>query len=180
MLFLKAEGRGAPMKDDRNHLDVLRADHRRVLAQLETLDGLVRDAARAVEFEREVRGAVVHLERQFATHMQMEERVLFPVLSGSAPAAFGPVSILSREHEALRRLLSEIAGLLQARGGALQAVLRIPWTDFTTLLREHIRKEEGAVFHLAEEFLSPAEWELLARGLTHYHVARNGPRGDEP
>lgn len=79
------------MGDTIGHFAGLKSDHRRLLA-----------------------GVVARLDRQFAAHVQIEGRALFPVLTGVTPVARMPVAILSGEHETLWRLLSEIGDLLDA------------------------------------------------------------------
>ncbi|HEY3215956.1 MAG TPA: hemerythrin domain-containing protein [Candidatus Eisenbacteria bacterium] len=138
----------------------LRREHRMVLARLARLERSVagttsRGRARA---EKEMAQVVRLLERQFATHMSAEARVLFPALLKVLPEAGASIAPLEGEHAELRSILA-----------SLRATLRRPWEegrdeqiavlarDLVDLLRIHIRKEESVIFRVAERVLPARE-----------------------
>ncbi len=150
----------------------LRADHRRVLrdvAALEAASPPLRGESPAGSRGRGVRppraadwnalrSLVGRLERQFATHMVAEDESLFPALEKVLPEARTSLQPLRAEHGELRALLSSLAERLgSADSGARDEQVVVQWRDFSALLRIHIRKEESAVFNVAEHALPPRE-----------------------
>jgi hypothetical protein len=153
----------------------LRADHRRVLGALDTLErevallrpaGLTRTRARAAAGVRRVRplptrslaALVSGLARQFATHMTAEDDSLFPSLAAALPETERSLEPLRAEHAELRAILASLAALLDSpRSSARDEQIVVQWRDFAALLRIHIRKEEALVFNVAEHALPPRE-----------------------
>ncbi|MGH0038265.1 MAG: hemerythrin domain-containing protein [Myxococcota bacterium] len=118
--------------------DLLGADHRR-------LDALFADARRLCGA-----GEVPAARARFAAfreglehHIEAEEQVLFPafeVLTGVARG--GPTAVMRGEHVELRKLMAEVAGLLEAEveaGTTLFATL-------TALIHAHNGKEERILY----------------------------------
>ena len=99
--------------------------------------------------------------RAFAdrNHHAKEERHLFPALAkAGVPAEGGPVEVMLDEHVEGRAL---IAVMESADGrGRLDAARR-----YVHLLREHIDKENGVLFPLADAVLDPHAQQSLAREL---------------
>jgi hypothetical protein len=153
----------------------LRADHRRVLLALDTLErevallrpaGLARTRTRATTAVRRVRplptrslsALVSGLARQFATHMTAEDDSLFPSLAAALPETERSLEPLRAEHAELRAVLASLTALLDApRSSARDEQIVVQWRDFAALLRIHIRKEEALVFNIAEHALPPRE-----------------------
>lgn len=145
----------------------MRGDHQRALEQLATLElaGAESDSAgRISEQSRDAMRAVVRvLEGQFDTHMAAEDEVLFPALTRALPHALGQIEQLGVEHEELRSMLGSLGRLLDSPHGRVrdeQVVVQA--RDLVDLLRIHIRKEESAVFGVAERVLEPRMLEALA------------------
>jgi len=99
--------------------------------------------------------------RSFADqhHHGKEELCLFPALTqAGVPAAGGPVGVMVAEHaegRALLRAITESRG--EERAEAARAYVR--------LLRDHIDKENGVLFPLADAILDSQDQQQLARAL---------------
>ena len=154
----------------------LRADHKRVLADLDALDRVVsRGRTRSPRAptgpgataprEAALRAQVEQLGRQFATHMAAEDETLFPALLAAMPHTRTSIEPLSAEHAEMRVMLLSLAALLERPAGATRdEQIAVQWRDLADLLRIHIRKEESLVFIVAEHVLEPRELaELEAR-----------------
>jgi hemerythrin-like domain-containing protein len=147
-----------------------RREHRGVLGRLARLEQavLARRPDRAAE--ELLRAAVLHLERQFATHMAAEDQVLFPAVGASFPEARETLAPLALEHAELRSMLATLQRTLdQPRGRARGEQLVVQTRDLVDLLRIHIEKEEAVVFALAERVLRPRGVRELARRLRPFN-----------
>ncbi|MBI3538714.1 MAG: hemerythrin domain-containing protein [Candidatus Eisenbacteria bacterium] len=164
--------------------DRMRGDHQRGLEGLATLEQAVAgvdSAGRLDDGAREAMRAVVRvLEGQFDTHMAAEDEVLFPALTRALPHALGQIQQLGAEHEELRSMLGSLGRLLDSPHGRVsdeQVVVQA--RDLVDLLRIHIRKEESAVFGVAERVLEPRMLEALADRMSSGTAtpADRAPRG---
>jgi regulator of cell morphogenesis and NO signaling len=134
-------------------LDRFHARHR------EQLPELIRQALRVEQVHGDradcPRGLADHLaimEDELESHMQKEERILFPMLSrGAGAMAGGPIHVMRMEHEqhvqGLQRLDALTAGITPPGDAcstwqALYAGLRTLRDDLT----EHIRLENDILF----------------------------------
>lgn len=140
----------------------LRADHRRVLRDLDSVGRRKSSrgggAPRPFDVTPGLRALLARLARQFSSHMAAEDEHLFPALESALPEASAGLEPLRVEHVELRALLASLTALLdQPPGLRRRETFRVQWGDFTELLRLHIRKEEALVFHVAEQVLPPRE-----------------------
>ena len=150
--------------------DLLMDEHRqieRVLLALALEIGRARQGAPAdpAFFEQMVQFIEVFLE---GSHHAKEERVLFAALRehGLAPDD-GPLRCMLREHDMARKLAAHIAAAARAarqgEPGMLDVMLECA-AEWAQVLAMHIQKEEGGVFHLAQERLGPqVQEQMLAR-----------------
>lgn len=151
-----------------DHFEALRGDHARVLERLAALDAGRLGDSRPPDVVS-LRDLATHLERQFATHMAAEERVLFPALRAAFPEGRGTLDPLTADHAEMRQMLVDLCGLLdRSPGAARDEQLLVLARDLSDLLRLHIRKEESVVFDVAERVLSRAELDAMAAGLESF------------
>ena len=150
---------------------ILSDEHRvieRVLAVVERLAaepaGTALDKWRlALEFFREFADGCHHVK---------EEKVLFPALEEHGiPVEGGPLGMMLAEHEQGREhVRSMVAALnqLQAGKAAAHESLVTHAASYTTLLREHIQKEDDILFRMADEVVPESDQkELLKRFEAH-------------
>jgi hemerythrin-like domain-containing protein len=99
-------------------------------------------------------------------HHGKEERLLFPLIaSKNQIVANMPVRILTSEHDAGRKLITELEDALtamEAGNDRASAKADQALTLYARMLRNHIDKEENIVFPLARTLISGEEAGLLA------------------
>jgi hemerythrin-like domain-containing protein len=153
--------------------DILMEEHRvieRVLASLEA-------AAKRLEEGQAVRVGffldTADFVKGFADncHHKKEEGVLFKALvDRGMPQDGGPVGVMLMEHEQGRgytRAMRQAAQRLAAGEDAARGELIRNARSYTALLRQHIAKEEGILFSLADEFIPPSEHAKIVEGFEH-------------
>lgn len=98
-------------------------------------------------------------------HHAKEEKHLFPLLERRGMSRDkGPVGVMLAEHDEGRRLVANISGLLPAAAqGAGEAVLSLSdsLAAYASLLENHIAKENGVLFPLADQMLTPEDQAAL-------------------
>jgi hemerythrin-like domain-containing protein len=143
--------------------DRLREDHRRVLAEIGVLEAALGASGRVGELDGLLREAVELLERQFKTHMNAEDDLLYPMLADALPETEASLKPLRGEHDELRSMLAGLLWVLsEPPTPERDEQVPVQVRDLVDLLRIHIRKEEALVFRVAEQLLSPHELEALA------------------
>ncbi len=98
-------------------------------------------------------------------HHKKEEDILFIKMAGKGvPVQGGPIGVMLTEHEQGRMYNRGIrAGVekLQAGDPSGQAEIIQNGRGYAALLRQHIAKEDGILFPMAERVISPAEQEQM-------------------
>ena len=94
-------------------------------------------------------------------HHAKEEKHLFPLLERRGmPRDRGPVRVMLAEHDEGRRLVSNIGGVLPAAArGDREAVHSVSdnLAEYARLLENHIAKENGVLFPMADQILTPED-----------------------
>lgn len=146
---------------------ILREEHEVILAVIAALERAVDQGGRLGDAEF-WQGAVEFI-RGFADrcHHAKEEHVLFPHLERRGiPREGGPVGVMLAEHEQGRAYVRSMA---ESREGAAAGDDRARQTflgavrGYCDLLVNHIEKENGVLFPMAERVLSPTDGEELLR-----------------
>jgi hemerythrin-like domain-containing protein len=94
-------------------------------------------------------------------HLDMEEQVMFPAFEEATGMTSGPTMIMRMEHDQMRGLLEQMAGVMH--GGDFQGVLDLGDT-LLMLVQQHNQKEEGMLYPMANSALA-ADWEALKERL---------------
>jgi len=102
----------------------------------------------------ELADLIGYLEGEVLPHFDLEERALFPVLARHIGDTQGPLAVMNAEHLMFRQLLASLTAAAQAGEEEQQ---RVCAHDLAELLRGHIAKEDGVLFPLALQLLSPEE-----------------------
>ncbi len=149
----------------------------RVLAALES-------AANSAEKGLPVRPAFFYTAADFVRgfadgcHHRKEENVLFKAMAEAGiPVAGGPIGVMLSEHEQGRQLIRAMrtaaqeweGGSQSARLSAAQAAL-----GYVQLLRQHIDKEDGILFPMADRALSPSQQARVADDFEHVEHEETG------
>ena len=139
--------------------EVLREEHRVILRALGLLEAGANRLAGGGALPEGWWARIIEWLRAFAdrNHHAKEERYLFPALAkAGVPAAGGPVAVMLAEHVEGRALMATMeAGEPRGR---LDAARR-----YVQLLRDHIDKENGVLFPLADAVLKTHAQQALAR-----------------
>ncbi|MFZ5586295.1 MAG: hemerythrin domain-containing protein [Thermodesulfobacteriota bacterium] len=149
----------------------LRAEHQGVLAVLKIMEAMAKrlEAGLGVEsghWEQALDFLKVFVDK---CHHGKEEDFLFPALEAAGvPRQGGPIAALLAEHQEGRRLVKAMAG---AQGPERAKAIRA----YVNLLRDHIAKEDGVLFPLADERLAPARQGELAQAYERLENERIGP-----
>ena len=141
--------------------DVLRDEHRVILRALRLLESGTDRLAGCGALPAGWWERVIQWLQVFAdwNHHAKEERYLFPALAkAGVPAEGGPVAVMLAEHVEGRELIGAMQGEDPAR--RVDAARR-----YVRLLGDHIDKENGVLFPLAEAVLEPHAQQALAREL---------------
>ena len=140
--------------------DVLRDEHRVILAALTTLDAAAGRLAAGRALPEGWWERIIAWLRAFAdkNHHAKEEASLFPALvKAGVPAEGGPIAVMLEEHREGRALILTMATAPApaARARAAQ--------DYVRLLRDHIAKENDILWPLAEAVLDERARQAVAR-----------------
>lgn len=153
--------------------EVLMEEHRvieRVLASLTQL-------CDRLEEEGELRAAVfldaADIMAGFADtcHHCKEEGVLFPAMEQSGvPREGGPIGVMLAEHEEARRLtrsMREAAETLVAGDASAKSLVLGYARDYIALLEQHILKEDGILFPMADQAMGEEKRQELSEAFAN-------------
>ncbi len=136
---------------------VLVEEHRVIL---DVLDALPKEGVTDIALADDM----LHFFREFADHVhhQKEEKILFPnAQKKGVLKEGGPIGMMLWEHEMGRELVqgmyAELTNLKAGQGKKFQKRL----TDFRSLLKQHIQKEEECMFPTCDAVFSPQEQERI-------------------
>lgn len=146
---------------------VLRQEHQTILRVITVLETLVHGAQTSQTFETDALRQCVTFFQLFADacHHAKEEDLLFPALeSCGIPKEGGPIGVMLYEHTVARSLVKQMDQALtdfdaepdQAVGRFAEAAL-----NYVSLLRQHIDKEDGILFNMADRVITGQDQHTL-------------------
>lgn len=135
----------------------LREEHEIILGVLDDLDDLVldldHDGAELALRAKQLAAFILQYVDEF--HHEKEEQLLFPAMKASGmPYEGGPIPVMLHEHELGRQLVRTLVSTSSA-GLPNVTAFQEAATRFSELMRNHIRKENDALFMMADRVLSP-------------------------
>ncbi len=147
----------------------LRHEHEVILRALAVLERAAARLAAGRPLDEAALADLVRLCRTFADrcHHGKEEDTLFPLLR--AKGVGSPLAVFLEEHEEGRGYLRTVEGAAPAAERAAAA------RRYVGLLRDHIERENGVLFPMADEVLSPEEHAELARRYAEVEARVVGP-----
>lgn len=161
-------------------IEMLMREHRNIERVVDALEIAAGHLSRGVAVRPGffVDAAVFFAEYADGVHHAKEEGVLFGAMGGSGmPAAEGPIPVMLEEHVEARALTRALrrAGRRFADGDTTASSEVITASrGYALLIREHIAKEDEALFPMAEEMLSAdAESEVL-QGMMRLEAQETG------
>lgn len=139
--------------------DILRDEHRIILEALDVLASAADRVANGGALPDGWWPELIEWLRAFAdrNHHAKEERSLFPAMvKAGVPSEGGPVGVMLEEHVQGRALVQAMAAAAPGERPA------IAWR-YVRLLRDHIEKENGVLFPLADAVLDEPAQEAVGR-----------------
>lgn len=160
--------------------DILMSEHRvieRVIASLEAqADKLAAGHAVRPGFFLDAASFI----KGFADgcHHRKEEGVLFEAMVGAGlPRQVGPVGVMLVEHEqgrAFTRGMRAAAERLAGGDASAAAAVVANARGYAALLRQHIQKEDGILFPMADQVIPAGQHAAVAAGFEHVEHVETG------
>lgn len=142
---------------------ILRSEHNHILAMIACLRAACKAAGQDNRLDADTFRTGLELIRNYADkwHHAKEEDLLFPALElAGMPRQGGPIAVMLHEHGLGRTYVRQIADSLDAAiegdEAAVSMVLRFTLA-YADLLTQHIQKENGILFNMADQVLPPEE-----------------------
>lgn len=143
---------------------ILSSEHRVIEQVLDCLEAMARQAHSLGRLDAMRAGQALEVLRTFADrcHHGKEEDVLFAWMARRGmPTRVGPIAVMLDEH---CRGRAAIARMEAARAGGEAQAFASAADDYVGLLRDHIAKEDGVLFPMAESMLDAAAREEVLAG----------------
>ena len=159
--------------------DILRHEHEVIERVLDAQDALCVDIERGAQVPVDVLVDLVAFFTSYADerHHHKEEALLFPALAAAGmPAKVGPIAVMLHEHELGRSLTRRMGAAVETlRGGNADGAVSFAQAarQYASLLRNHIAKENGVLFELAERILDASGKHRLVEAFQSFD-ARTG------
>jgi hemerythrin-like domain-containing protein len=157
-------------------------DHQIILRMLRALNGMCLRMGEGKTVPLSDLDSALDFIKTFADycHHGKEEDLLFPAMGEVGfPKQGGPVGVMLMEHEQGRALVKSLSAALErVRSGeaaALKDVARAV-TGYSSLLSEHIGKEDNILYPMAMEALPEARWAIMKKEFDRVEAERMGPK----
>ena len=131
---------------------LLSEEHQEVLRRLKRLEAGLEPYDEGV-----VKETVQFFEEQLVLHRRKEEEILFPILGRHIGTDGGPIHCMLEEHSIEKKYIDIIRTALADGGSGMQERIVEAAQGILSLLPDHIAKEDGVLYPLAERTLSEAE-----------------------
>ncbi|MCW8925308.1 MAG: hemerythrin domain-containing protein [Xanthomonadales bacterium] len=148
---------------------VLRREHAHILSMIACLRAACAEAGKAGRLDAETFRTGIDFIRGYADawHHAKEEVHLFPALVAEGMSSeSGPIAVMLHEHGTGRnyakRIASQLDDAISGDDAALSAVIHNTLA-YADLLTGHISKENGVLFNMADQILTPETQAALER-----------------
>jgi hemerythrin-like domain-containing protein len=144
-------------------------EHEAILTAIQILGRMMTSMEKAPTVDTKDIHEFIGFLKEFADkcHHGKEEGLLFPALVGAGvPDKGGPIAVMLAEHAQGRKLIRDMEESISA--GVDRAKLTHAAGEYAILLRVHIRKENTALFPMAEKVLTEAQLEKLYEGFEEH------------
>ena len=160
---------------------VLMKEHRAIEVMLRVLEAISSRAEADEPLEQEDLDAIVEFLQVFADkcHHGKEEDLLFPAMEAAGiPREGGPIGVMLAEHSEgrniVKRLAAAVDGYKAKRGGAAAEIASAA-RDYVRLLSQHIQKEDGILYPMANARMSGDKEAELVEAFKEVERERIGP-----
>lgn len=139
--------------------EALSREHQVVLKQLQSFEDALQRSDEAV-----IRETLRFFDERIVLHRRKEEEVLFPVIGRYIGAEHGPIACMLDEHRMEKQLIEQIRQALSRwPDNKARDEVRTAGMAILNLLRAHIDKEDGILFPMSEEVMTPEEKESVQK-----------------
>jgi len=157
--------------------EMLSEEHREVLGKLDEIEQLIGRLDKRDEVVDPLKRLAAFFSSDFWVHFTKEEEALFPEMEKFIPRNAGPIGAMLAEHEDLRKtnreLQSELARYFAGTDTAeTGAAIRHYGTDFVTVLRDHIDKEDNILFRIADMHLTNGQNAVISEKFEQITTAK--------
>ncbi len=163
-----------------NATEELRAEHEGILIMLKIMETICDRLESGEPVDMAHLEGIIEFLRVFAEqcHHGKEEDILFPAMEkAGVPREGGPIGVMLTEHGVGRNCIRRMGDALQAmKAGDKDAQRRFvdAAREYIGLLRDHINKENGVLFPVAEHTLSPDELSLISQQFENLETEKIG------
>ena len=160
--------------------EILIREHDLILRGIRVLEALARLANTGTDVPAADAGAIIEFIRKFADgiHHAKEEGVLFPAMQAAGiPNQGGPIGMMLTEHDLGRaavRRMDEAVSAFGSGPAALEAFSRAAF-DYSTLLSNHIFKENNVLFRMADQVIPTAQDAVMVAAYDEHEAKVAGP-----
>lgn len=160
--------------------DILMDEHRVVERVLASLDRAASALERGVDVRPGFFTDAVRFARGFADgcHHRKEEGVLFEAMARRGmPWDVGPIAAMRSDHEEGRRFIRALeaaARRLEEGDAAARGEVVANARGYARLLQQHIQKEDGVLFPLADQVIPPEARAAVADGFERLEHEETG------
>ena len=143
-------------------IEDLKHEHEAILSSLKILDRIAADIDKGSTPDKVDLGNFIGFLKEFADkcHHGKEEGMLFPALiNAGIPEKGGPIGVMLSEHVEGRKFIKDMDNAIASTPDyeAFAAAAR----HYSSLLQNHIQKENSVLFPMAEQTLDKAHLEQL-------------------
>lgn len=160
--------------------DILMEEHQVILRVIAALERGADQLERGGPVQPEFFTDAARFIKGFADgcHHRKEEGVLFRAMqTHGMPINGGPIGVMLAEHEQGRmytRGMAEAAERLSRGDESARAGVVANARGYAELLRQHIEKENGILFPMADQVIPPAEHSAVLDGFEHVEHEETG------
>jgi len=160
--------------------EILIREHDLILRGIRVLEAMARLANTATAVPADDARAIIEFIRQFADgcHHAKEEGVLFPAMEAfGIPNQGGPIGMMLMEHvqgRAAVRKMDEAVSAFGTGPAALEAFAQAAF-EYSTLLSNHIFKENNVLFRMADQVIPTAQDAVMVAAYDEHEAKVAGP-----
>jgi len=160
--------------------EILMHEHELILRGVAVLEAMARRANSGAAVPVADARAIIEFIRKFADlcHHAKEEGVLFPAMEAAGiPREGGPIGMMLMEHDQGRvavRKMDEAVSAFGTSPAALEAFAQAAF-EYTTLLSNHIFKENNVLFRMADQRIPTAQDAVMLAAYDEHEAKVTGP-----